>query len=60
MNNPRLYDDYPHLVCDLLDRIYDINGEQRKLVREYAQELIRGRISISGLIKDTIGSANSL
>ena len=60
MNNPRLYDDYPHLVCDLLDRIYDINGEQRKLVREYAQELIRGRISLSGLIKDTIGSANSL
>jgi len=60
LSNPRLYELYPSLVCEIAGRIYRVNGEPRKNILSVVREETKGKISMGRLIKDVIQGVRAL
>lgn len=60
MKNPRLYSEYPKLICDIFENLYNIDGSQQKLIREIVRQSTKGNISSLQLILDLIRGANAI
>ena len=61
MENPRLYSDYPKLICDVFENLYNVDGNSQSLVRNIVRSSIKNNnVSIINLILDSIKGANSL
>ena len=61
MANPRLYSLYPKLLCDLMERIYRIDGSGKKKALETVLEELRAKdASILAMIKDLVGGVISM
>jgi len=59
LENPRLYEVYPELVCGILQRMYNVDeGRQDKLVKILRDEA-KGRISLVRLLADLLGAART-
>jgi electron transfer flavoprotein-quinone oxidoreductase len=52
LENPRFYDQYPELVCELAEKIFTNDGKQRKKFWEMFRESQKGRISLWRMIRD--------
>ena len=56
MTNPRLYSLYPRLVCDLLERIYTIDGGGKKKAVEAVLDEIKSKdASVLSMLRDLLG-----
>ena len=60
LSNPRLYELYPPLACEIASRIYRVNGEPRKNILSILREEAKGKISMWGLMKDIIQGVRAL
>ena len=60
LNNPRLYSEYPKILMDLLKTMYSIDGRGGKRIREGARETMKGKISMTRLVRDLIGGMNAI
>ncbi len=60
MKNPRLYSEYPKLICNIFENLYNVDGDQQKLIREIVRQSTKGNISSLQLILDLIRGANAL
>ena len=61
MENPRLYSDYPKLICDIFENLYNVDGTSQSLVRNIVRGSIKNNnVSTINLILDSIKGANSL
>ena len=61
MENPRLYSDYPKLICDIFENLYNVDGNSQSLVRNIVRRSIKNNnVSTINLILDSIKGANSL
>ena len=61
MENPRLYSDYPKLICNIFESLYNIDGNSQKFVREIIRGSIKNNnISSLNLLLDSIKGANAL
>ncbi len=52
LENPRFYDQYPELVCELAEKIFTNDGKQRKKFWKMLRESQKGRISLWRMIRD--------
>ena len=60
LSNPRLYELYPSLACDIANRIYRVNGEPRRNILSVMREESRGKIPTVRLVKDLIQGVRAL
>ena len=60
LSNPRLYDLYPSLACEIASRIFRVNGEPRKNILSVLREETKGKIPMRRLIKDVIQGVRAL
>ena len=61
MENQRLYSDYPKLICNIFENLYNIDGNSQKLVREIIRGSIKNnKVSTLNLILDSIKGSNAL
>lgn len=61
MTNQRLYSEYPKLICDIFENLYNIDGNPQKYIREIIRSSIKeNKISTLDLIIDSIKGSNSL
>lgn len=60
LSNPRLYECYPALACEIAGRIYRVNGEPRRNILSVLKGEIKGKISTGRLLKDIIQGVRAL
>jgi electron transfer flavoprotein-quinone oxidoreductase len=60
LSNPRLYQFYPSLACEIANRIYRVNGEPKKNILSVVREETKGKIPMGRLIKDFIQGVRAL
>jgi len=60
LSNPRIYNLYPQLVCDLLSALHTVNGTPKKLYPALRTVMKRRKVSTINLISDLIGGIRSL
>jgi len=60
LSNPRLYEVYPSLACEIASRIYRVSGDPRKDILSIVREESKGKISVGQLIKDVIQGVRAL
>jgi electron transfer flavoprotein-quinone oxidoreductase len=60
LENPRLYSQYPELVCELAERIFSNDGKKRKKIGEIFRDSRRGKISLRQIIRDIFQIKRSL
>jgi len=53
VNNERLQNLYPDLLCDTLENIYRSNGRPRRKIGRVAIDTLRGRVSLLTLLRDS-------
>jgi electron transfer flavoprotein-quinone oxidoreductase len=58
--NPRLYEAYPALACEIARRIYRVNGEPRKNILSIMRETTKGKIPKVRLFKDILQGVRAL
>jgi len=59
-DNPRLYQLYPEIACEMAERVFRVNGQPRKKFISLGREVIKGRISLWQLLKDGIKAGRAL
>ena len=52
LENPRFYNQYPELACELAEKIFTNDGKQRKKFWKMFRESQKGRISLWRMIRD--------
>lgn len=58
MTNPRLYSLYPKLLCDIIERIYTIDGSGKKRAIETVLDEIKAKdASLFAMLRDLMGGA---
>jgi len=61
MKNPRLFSEYPKLICDLAERVYTLEGNGHDRILELAMAAFRqNRISVVRLLKDLVGGSQAM
>ncbi|MBI4766755.1 MAG: FAD-dependent oxidoreductase [Deltaproteobacteria bacterium] len=60
LSNPRLFQLYPDLACEIASRIYRVNGQPRKNFRSVVREVAKGKVGRSQMIKDVIQGVRAL
>jgi electron transfer flavoprotein-quinone oxidoreductase len=60
LSNPRLYEFYPSLACEIAGRIYRVSGEPRKDIFSILRAETKGKISRWRLVKDLIQGVRAL
>src|SRR6266545_4605347 len=48
----RLYQDYPELICDFMDRMYRIDGQPKQGLVDLAIQMARQKVGTGALLKD--------
>jgi len=59
LNNVRIYDVYPKLVCNFLRRVYTVDGSPKKLYRTFV-DTIRGGVPLAIMARDIVDAMISL
>ncbi len=60
LKSPRLYSAYPRLICDLMERIYTVDGSPKeKVVTSFLKEAARN-VSLPGAMTDLLRGALSM
>ena len=52
VNNERLQNVYPDLLCDMLENIYRSNGKPRRKIGRVAVDTLRGKVPLLTLLRD--------
>ncbi|MFC1845963.1 FAD-dependent oxidoreductase [Chloroflexota bacterium] len=60
LENSRIYQEYPDLLCNLLDQTLTNNGKPRYSTYRLFRKLIKGKVSITNIIKDAIRAMRSI
>lgn len=60
LSNPRIYNLYPQLICELLSALHTVNGTPKKLYPTLRSLMKRKNASIISLIRDLVGGIRSL
>ncbi len=60
LENPRLYREYPELVCELAKKIFTSDGRPRKKTWTLLRQSMKGKISFWQIIRDLINMKGSL
>jgi electron transfer flavoprotein-quinone oxidoreductase len=60
LSNPRLYEFYPSLACEIANRIYRVTGQPRKNIISVVREETKGKIPMVRLLKDVIQGVRAL
>lgn len=60
LDNPRIYDTYPQLICDVAEHIFTNDGTPRKKTWEILRESMKGRVSWGQIARDIIGGKGAL
>ncbi len=60
LENPRLYRQYPELVCELAKKVFTSDGQPRKRTWTLLRQSMKGRISFWQIIHDLIQMKGSL
>ena len=58
--NPRIYNLYPNLVCDFMERLFTVDEKPKKRILSLAMETIKGKVSLWQLLKDMARGARAL
>lgn len=54
--NPRLYSTYPSLACDVMERLFAVDGSPRQNLFGAARKEMKGKVSLIRLAKDLLGA----
>ncbi len=57
LKNPRLYSSYPKLICDLMERLYTVNGRPKEKVASALLREASRNVSFPGAMADLIKGA---
>jgi len=58
--NPRVYELYPSLICNISRGLFQVDGQPRKKILKLARREMKGKISLWRLIKDIIQAGRAL
>jgi electron transfer flavoprotein-quinone oxidoreductase len=56
LENPRLYSTYPDLACDLMERLFAVDGGPRQNLVGAARKEMKGKVSLVRMIRDLLGA----
>jgi len=56
LSNQRLYSTYPDLVCNLMERLYAVDGDPRQNLFGVVRREMKGRVSWVRLVEDLLGA----
>jgi electron transfer flavoprotein-quinone oxidoreductase len=56
LENPRLYSTYPDLACDLMERLYAVDGSPRQNLVGAARKEMKGKVSLVRMVRDLLGA----
>lgn len=59
LENERIYDVYPRVLCDFLRTVYTVDGVPKRVYKSIL-EATRGRISLATMVKDVLAALRSL
>ena len=54
LSNRRLYSTYPDLVCNLMERLYTVDGAPRRNLFGVARREMKGKVSLARLVGDLL------
>ncbi len=60
LENRRIYNIYPELACGLAEKVFTVDGSEKKTVWQLAVEEMRGKISTWQLIRDAMAARKAL
>jgi electron transfer flavoprotein-quinone oxidoreductase len=60
LENPRLYRQYPELVCDLAEKIFTHQGSPRKKIWKQLRKSMEGKVSFWQIIRDLMRMKETL
>ena len=56
LSNQRLYSTYPDLVCNLMERLYAVDGDPRQNLFGVVRREMKGKVSWVRLVEDLLGA----
>jgi electron transfer flavoprotein-quinone oxidoreductase len=60
MEIDRLFETYPALVCQIMERIYQVNGVPRQKILKVIRQAAKGKVGLSSLLSDGIKMGRGL
>jgi len=60
LHNDRIYDQYPELVCSLMDEIYNINGKPKENMTRLLLRKVKEKVGLKNLLADVYGGWRAL
>jgi len=60
LKNLRIYSTYPQLICNMLERLYRVDGTPKKKMWKEAREAMKYRVSLCQLISDAVKGVRAL
>jgi electron transfer flavoprotein-quinone oxidoreductase len=60
LHNDRIYDQYPELVCSLMDEIYKIDGKPKENMTKLLLRKVREKVGLKNLLADVYGGWRAL
>jgi len=60
LENERLYKTYPDLVCGLAEKVFTVDGNPKKRIRQLAREEMKGKVSLLQLLRDGISAGRAM
>lgn len=60
LRNTRMYSAYPQLLCNILQRMYTVDGEEKEKIFCVLKEEMKGKLSLMQLLRDLLGGARSI
>ena len=60
LHNDRIYDQYPELVCSLMDEIYNINGQPKENMTRLLLRKVKEKVGLKNLLADVYGGWRAL
>jgi electron transfer flavoprotein-quinone oxidoreductase len=54
LSNQRLYSTYPDLVCDLMEKLFTVDGGPRRNLFSLARQEVKGKVSLVRLVGDLL------
>jgi electron transfer flavoprotein-quinone oxidoreductase len=60
LQNPRLFTDYPRMVCDFFDRMYTVDGQGKEKIFEIGKDEVLGKMSVFKMLRDMMSGFRSM
>lgn len=60
LENQRLYNVYPDLVCSLAEKVFQVDGNPKKKLWQLAREEMKGKTSLWQLLQDGLSARKSI